>query len=142
MAHTNLAISRGMLTQHLHAATLPVQEMDHCAIVLDSHGVITSCCEATGAMFGSSVCNLVGKTIWYLISNMTPSYTSPSFNARYIAAMSKDSRWRRFQAVDMHGQRFPVEVSLSSVEEDDSDLFLLILRRPAGEPAKQSFNPI
>jgi hypothetical protein len=119
--------------RNVGAAKLPSREDGSSAMVLDSHGVVTSCGEATGSMFACSVDNLVGRAIWDLISNMTPSYTSPSFNARYLAAMSKDSRWRPFQAVDTLGRTFPVELSLSCVAEEDGDLFLLLLRHPAGE---------
>lgn len=141
MTHANIAMSGPIASRvrNARAAMLPSRDDGCCAMVLDSRGVVTSCGEATGAMFACSVDKLVGRAIWDVISNMTPSYTSPSFNARYIAAMSKDSRWRPFQAVDTLGRSFPVELSLSSVAEEEDDLFLLLLRHPAGEPTTPRF---
>ena len=144
MTHTDLATPRRGISQHrnVHAAKLPSPEAGLCALVLDIHGVITSCCDETALLFGDGPGNLLGRAIWYLVTNMTPSYTSPSFNARYIAAMSKDGRWRRFQAVDASGQRFPVELSISRVDDDDCDLFLVMLRRSTDESSVQRFMPL
>lgn len=130
MTHTIPALARKPVLPPLglFSPDLPATEPDHCTLVLDSRGVVVNCCETTGLIFHSSVDNLLGRTIWYLIINMTPSYTSPSFNARYIAAMSSEPRWRRFQAINMTGQRFPVEVFISSLETDGRRLFPVIVR--------------
>lgn len=121
---------------------LPLLDDADCCVVIDGHGRVTGCSEATGLMFGGSAAGLIGHRIWYLITNMTPSYTSPSFNARYIAAMSTDNHWRRFQAVDLHGQRFPVEISFAVGEEDEHDSFLIHLRHPVGAAVDDRFRPL
>lgn len=77
-----------------------------------------------------------------MIANMAPSYTSPSFNARYLAAMSTDGRWRRFQAVDMHGRNFPVEVSFAITDDHEHGSLLVSLRRPTGPVAKDRFKAL
>lgn len=118
------------------------QQPDHCTAVIDSHGLVVDCSDAVASLFGIAATGLIGHPLWDLITGMTPSHTSPSFNARYVAAISTDTAWRRFQAIDTHGRRFPVEISLSSTDALEQGNFLVTVRRAAGESICDRFKPI
>ena len=101
------------------------------SLVLDRRGVIVSCSDAGVRLFGGDSGDLEGNVIGALISNITPSDAPPSFNARYMAYLCRVGNWRRFQAVDVYGRRFPIEVYLSKVKIESDDMFLVNMRHPA-----------
>jgi PAS domain S-box-containing protein len=142
MAHINLAIPGGTRLQPVPAVTPQDPEDERGTLVVDSRGVIISCGKAAAAMLGGSASNMVGRTIWRLITSMTASNTSASYNARYIAAMSTDNQWRRFPTVTDSGRRFPVELSIACLVDGETDLFQVTLRHPSDEPINHGFHPI
>jgi len=104
------------------------------SLVLDSSGMVFKCSDAAARMFGGSVGDLEGSPIWTLIAGIMPSDTSPSFNARYLAHLSATtSRWCSFQAKNVAGLSFQIELAMSEINADDgASLFLIHLRQPTG----------
>ena len=98
-------------------------------LVLDGLGRIRSCGTAAGQIFGSSFSELAGRHISTFLANFSLSDSSLSYSARYFAHLCAEGGWRTFNAVDVHGQEFPVELSLSKMRTDGQDFFLLNLRR-------------
>ncbi|MGE5467796.1 MAG: PAS domain-containing protein [Ignavibacteria bacterium] len=100
------------------------------AIVLDGRGVIVKCSDAAVQMFGAEPGGLEGGSISSFVTNLMSSDAAPSYNARHVDYLSKSGDWRRFQAVDVHGRRFPVDIAMSRMAADGHQFLLLNLRVP------------
>ncbi len=98
------------------------------SLIIDGQGVVVSCSVSGGRMFGGDFDDIEGSEIRSLLTDIAPSETSSGFNSRYMGFLSRDPDWKRFQAVDIYGQRFPVEIVLSKMKVEDEDMFLLNLR--------------
>lgn len=112
-----------------NAAAAMAGKGEYGTLVLDGLGRIRSCGTAAGRIFGSSFSDLAGRPISAFVSNFALSESSLSYSVRYFAHLCAEGGWRKFAAVDVHGQEFPVELSLSRVRTDGQDFFLLNLRR-------------
>ncbi|MDD5176204.1 MAG: PAS domain-containing protein [Sterolibacterium sp.] len=104
-------------------------EGDCATLILDAMGNILSCGIVAGKLFGGNLADYAGKPISSFISNFILSDTSLSYSARYFAHLCADGGWRRFEAVDVQGLGFPVELNLSLVESKEQGVFLLSVRR-------------
>lgn len=101
------------------------------ALVLDGRGVIVRCSDSAVRIFGGDSAALEGGSISAFVADLMSSDTSPSFNARHADYLSKCGLWRRFQAVDVHGRRFPVDIAMSRMAAEGHHFLLLNLRVPA-----------
>lgn len=100
-------------------------------MILDGTGRIRGCGTAASQLFGANFADLSGKVISTLIGELEISTTAHSFDARRLAYLCASQDWRRFDAVDLRGQRFAVELTVAQMRTQDGiDLFLLSLRRP------------
>lgn len=113
----------------IQSAPLLSREGDCATLILDAMGNILSCGISAANLFGGSPADYAGKPISSFISNFILSDTSLSYSARYFAHLCADGGWRRFEAVDDHGNRFPIELNLSLVESKEQGVFLLSVRR-------------
>ena len=104
-------------------------EGDCATLILDATGNILGCGIAAGKLFGGNLADYAGKPISSLISNFILSDTSLSYSARYFAHLCAAGGWRRFDAVDAQGSRFPIELNLSQVESKELGVFVLSVRR-------------
>lgn len=111
------------------AAAAVASKGDYGTLVLDGVGTIRNCGTAAGEMFGGSLADFSGMPISALIADFALGGISPSYNARYLAHLCAAEGWRKFEAVDLQGSRFPIEISMSRVRTDGQDLILLNLRR-------------
>jgi PAS domain S-box-containing protein len=100
------------------------------ALVLDGRGTIVKCSEAALELFGGASHDIEGGQISAFVTNLISSDASPSFNARRVEYLSKAGDWRRFQAVDLHGRHFPVEIAMSRMAAEGQPLLVLNLRVP------------
>lgn len=100
------------------------------AIVLDGRGIIVRCSDAAVQMFGGAPQDLEGGPISIFVTNLLSSDASPSYNARHVDYLSKSGDWRRFQAVDVHGRRFPVDIAMSRMAAEGHQFLVLNLRVP------------
>ena len=104
-------------------------ESDCATLILDAMGNILSCGMAAGKLFGGRLADYAGKPISSFISDFILSDTALSYSARYFAHLCADGGWRRFEAVDSQGNKFPIELNLSLVESKEQGVFLLSVRR-------------
>lgn len=112
-------------------AALDARGQGHCgALVLDGRGVIVKCSDSAVQLFGGQPHDLEGGPISTFVTNLMSSDASPSYNARHVDYLSKSGDWRRFQAVDVHGRRFPVEIAMSRLATEGHQFLLLNLRVP------------
>jgi PAS domain S-box-containing protein len=116
----------------IEAAQAAVESAAHGgALVLDGRGVIVKCSDAAVQMFGGEPHDLEGGPISAFVTNLMSSAASPSYNARHVDYLSKSGDWRRFQAVDVHGRCFPVDIAMSRMAAEGQQFLLLNLRVPA-----------
>lgn len=107
------------------------------ALVLDDSGIVVGCSGTAATILSKRVSLIEGATISSLIADITPSDASPSYNARYLAWLSGNRKWRRFNAIDSAGQSIAVEIQLSNISLNGRDIgFLMNLRPPQ---ARDSF---
>lgn len=111
------------------------------ALILDGRGVIVKCSDAATQMFGGKSCDLEGGLISSFVADLMSSDLSPSYNARHVAYLSRTGEWQRFQAVDVHGRRFPVDIAMSRMAAEDHRFLLLNLRMPGPEQSTESTAP-
>ena len=120
-----------MATSDAAQTTTEADAPAHCgALVLDGRGIIVRCSEAAVQLFGGESRDLEGGPISSFVTNLMSSDESPSYNARHVDYLSKSGDWRRFQAVDVHGRRFPVDISMSRMATEGHQFLLLNLRVP------------
>ena len=135
MAQVNLAASRhvertpGLLSK----AVEDTAAGNFGSLVLDSSGLVFKCSEAAARMLGGCVDDLEGSPIWSFIADIMPGDTSPSFKARYLAHLGNTGSWSSFQAIDLSGRYFPVELAMSKINSDGACLFLIHMRQPPGK---------
>ena len=103
-------------------------------MILDGAGRIRGCGTAAGELFGANFADLAGKPISALITDLEICTRTHSFDARRLAYLSGAHDWRLFDAIDLHGQSFAIELTVAQMRTQDGiDLFLLKLRRPGAE---------
>ncbi len=101
------------------------------SLVFNGRGVVVSCSDGGVRLFGGDHADLEGSAIGSLIPGISPSDATPSFNARHIAYLCSAGIWRRFQAIDVYGQHFPVEIRLSLMSVEKEDMYLMNVRQPS-----------
>lgn len=143
MAQVNLAASRHVERAPglLHPAVGDNAAGNFGSLVLDGSGLIFKCSEAAAKMLGGCVDELEGSPIWSFIVDIMPGDTSPSFKARYLAHLGNTGSWHSFQAIDLGGRYFPVELAMSKINSDGACLFLIHLRQPSGKVNQNSDRP-
>jgi hypothetical protein len=102
----------------------------HGTLILDRVGRILSCGVPVVTMFGAGQAKLVGRRISDFITGLLLGGSSPSFSARHLVYLCGNGEWRRFDAKDVAGRGFPVELKLSQIVTDGRELLLLTLRQP------------
>ena len=115
-------------------AATDAEDQANCgALVLDGRGIIVKCSDAAVQMFGGESRDLEGGRISSFVTNLMSSDASPSYNARHVDYLSKSGDWRRFQAVDVHGRHFPVDIAMSRMAAEGQQFLLLNLRVPSAQ---------
>lgn len=120
----------GPLQAAFHAAANLDQRGEYGTLIVDGLGRIRGCGEAGERIFGASQACLVGRRISEFIAGLLLGGSSPSYSARYLVYLSTNGEWRSFEAKDVDGHRFRVELNLSRMVTDGQEIFLLNLRRP------------
>lgn len=105
-----------------------------CSLIIDDVGIIRSCGEAAGRMLGSSFTELVGKPVSMFLPGFSLSESSSSYSSRYIQHLCNGGGCHVFEAVDVQGRRFTVELSLSRIATEGQGGYLLSLRRQDDPP--------
>lgn len=120
----------GLKPDMFHAGANLVNGGEYGSLVLDGMGRIRSCGATGERVLGASQLGLVGRPISDCIAGLHLGGSSPSYAARYLVYLCGEGEWRRFEAVDAGGQRFPVELNLSRLMRGGQETFLLNVRRP------------
>ena len=111
------------------AATL-ANRTEYATMTLDSCGRICDCGATAEEIFGASRLNLIGRPIFKFIAGLSRGRSSPSYGARYLEYLCADGEWHEFEATDMGGRAFAVELSMHRTQTSSRELFALRLRQP------------
>jgi len=131
--HSTAALQKDRTKQDVFRAVANLASREECGtLILDRLGRIRGCGAPAEKMFGTSQARMAGKRISEFIKGLHLGEGSPSYDARYLAYLSASSEWRRFEARDVLGLEFIVEVHLSRTAADGEEIFLLNVRRPEG----------
>jgi PAS domain S-box-containing protein len=114
-----------------HAAASLENDGEHGTLMIDRSGRILSCGMPAEKLFGASQARLIGRPISEFIDGLVRGGTSPSYRARYLVHLCADGSWSQFEAKDVHGCAFKVEVNVSQMMANGQEIFLLTVRRPA-----------
>jgi PAS domain-containing protein len=101
-------------------------------LTLDPLGRILTSDEGVEKIFGWSKSTLKGRWISRLISNLPLRGDSPSYGARLLAHLSTGGAWREFEAVDVRGEPFPVELQFGRQGSSWDETLVVKLRCVAG----------
>lgn len=130
MIETRIHPSHGVaeLRQLLAGAGVTSQAGGWGSVLVDHVGVIKRCSDPARWMFLAGQGELEGSTICLRVSGLVAGSVAAGDEARSIAALSDDGDWHRFEAVDVFGRRFPVELAIYRTHSGAAALFLLYLR--------------
>lgn len=118
----------GLVTTH--AAASLADGGEHGTLMIDRTGRILSCGTPVEKLFGTSQARLIGRSVSEFVDGLMRGGTSPSYSARYLVYLCTDGQWSRFEAKDVHGCAFAVEVNVSQMIANGQEIFLLTVRRP------------
>lgn len=113
----------------LSTVTLAVRA-EYATMTLDSFGQIRDCEATAEEIFGASRLSLIGRPIFKFIAGLSRGRSSPSYGARYLEYLCVDGEWHEFEATDMGGRAFAVELSMHRTQTSGRQLFALRLRQP------------
>lgn len=103
---------------------------EHGTLILDRLGSILACGGPAARMFGANGVPLLGRGISEFIAGFFLAGNVPSHDATIARCLCASDDWRTFDAMDIGGRRFAVELSMSRVTANGEELFVLNLRRP------------
>lgn len=131
--HSNPGVSPGInLWKNLPLRGRTITN-DETVMTIDPRGAIVSCSRAAAALFNCSRYDLETGTIWSLFSDLAPDGRPRTYSNGQLGRLRDDGDWQRFNAVNVYGHEFPVDVALSKDRlTADKELFELRLRRTPG----------
>lgn len=100
------------------------------ALVLDDQGIVVGCSAMAATILARSVSSIEGATISSLIADVTTGGASRGCDVRDLACMSRNRKWRRFDAMDADGDSIAVEIRLSKISLNGRDIGFLMKLRP------------
>lgn len=113
----------------LSVATFAIRA-EYATMTLDSAGQIRDCDATAEEIFGASRLNLIGRPVFKFVAGLSRGRSSPSFGARYFFYLCADGEWNEFEATDMGGRVFAVELGMQRTQVSGREMFVLSLRRP------------
>lgn len=105
-------------------------------LILDRLGRIRSCGAPAEKIFGTGQVRMTGRPVSDFIKGLHLADGSPSYSARYLGYLGVCAEWRRFEAKNVAGIGFTVEVKLSRTVLDGEDVFLLNVHRLGATPCR------
>ena len=98
-------------------------------MILDRLGRILSCGAPSERLFGARQHQLMGRRIAEFIAGLLLSGSSPGAGAKHLVRLCANGAWCRFEAKDVGGLRFAVDLNLSRIASSGRTIYLLSMRR-------------
>lgn len=102
-------------------------------LIFDRSGRICRSGAATDNLFGAARGRITGREISVFIPDIHLDGGSPGDHARSLASLCERSDWEPFEALDVLGRGFAVEIRVSRRMTNGQEVFVLNFYRP-GEP--------
>lgn len=102
-------------------------------LIFDRSGRICGAGAAADNLFGAARGRITGREISVFIPDIHLDCGSPGYRARSLALLCESSDWEPFEAMDVLGRGFAVEIRVSRRMTNGQEVFVLNFYRP-GEP--------
>lgn len=113
-----------------HATAHLLNGGPHVTVVVDAQGRICGCGAAFEDLFvARSQSHLLGRRISELVVGILFDGNSPGDDGRQFLRLCSAGCWQHFEAIDGHGQIFPLEVHAMRRITGEQEVFVLNLRR-------------
>jgi hypothetical protein len=80
-------------------------------------------------LFGTSARQLIGRRITEFITGLLLGWSSPGAGVKHLVRLCANGAWRRFEAKDVGGLEFAVDLNLSRIASRGREIYLLNVHR-------------
>lgn len=120
----------GESSHTLHLGGKQVGNDDYGTLIFDRSGRICGSGAAADNLFGAARGRITGRLISEFIPDIHFEDRSPGYHARSLAALCETSDWEQFEAMDVLGRGFAVEIRVSRRMANGQEVFVLDFYRP------------
>lgn len=121
----------GESSHTLHLGGKQVGNDDYGTLIFDRSGRICGSGAAADNLFGAARGRITGREISVFIPGIhLDGGGSPGYRARPLAALCETSDWEEFEAMDVLGRGFAVEIRVSRRMANGQEVFVLNFYRP------------
>lgn len=123
----------GASSRTLHFSGKQVGNDEYGTLIFDRSGRISGSGAAADNLFGAARGRITGREISVFIPDIHSDGGSPGDHARSLAALCERDDWEPFEAMDVLGRGFMVEIHVSRRMTNGQEVFVVNFYRP-GEP--------
>ena len=121
-------------TSHtIHLGGRQLGNDEYGTLIIDRRGRICGSGAAADNLFGAARGRITGREISVFIPDLHPDGGSPGDQAGSLASLCERNDWQSFEAMDVIGRGFVVEILVSRRMTNGEEVFVLNFYRP-GEP--------
>lgn len=102
-------------------------------LIFDGSGRVCGAGAAADNLFGAARGRITGREISVFLPDIQLDDAAAGYHARSLAALCESSDWEPFEAMDVLGRGFAVEIRVSRRMTNGQEVFVLNFYRP-GEP--------
>jgi PAS domain-containing protein len=107
-----------------------VDSDEYGTLIFDRRGRICGSGPVAEKLFGAGRSRLTGQHISSLIPGIDLRERSVSHNANYLSSLCANRDWQQFDAMDILGRGFAIEIRISRRMMDSLEAFVLDFRCP------------
>lgn len=113
-----------------HLAGKPVGNDEYGTLIFDRSGRICGSGSAADILFGAARGRITGRMISVFIPDIQLDGASYGHDASSLAWLCETGQWEKFEAMDVLGRGFAVEIRVSPRMTDGQKVFVLNFSRP------------
>jgi len=113
-----------------HLGGKQVGNDEYGTLIFDRSGRICGSGAAADNLFGAAQGRITGRMISAFIPGIDPAGGSPGHHTSHLASLCERSDWENFEAMDILGRGFAVEILVSRRMTDGQEVFVLNFYRP------------
>lgn len=117
----------------LHLGSKRVANDEYGTLIFDRSGRICGSGAAADNLFGAVRGGITGRAISVFIPDIHLDGSSPGYQARSLASLCERSDWEPFEAMDILGRGFAVQIRVSRRMTNGQEVLVLNFHRP-GKP--------
>jgi hypothetical protein len=112
------------------SAHVQVDSDEYGTLLINGLGRICGSGSAAEELFGAGRSRLTGQHIASFIPDIDLRERFPSHNVNYLSSLCGNPNWRQFDAMDILGRGFAIEIRVSPRMMDSLEAFVLDFRCP------------